>query len=229
MDYQLIRSKRKTIAISFDENCQLIVKAPIWVGKSRIEAFLSEKAEWIEATRTRLLRAKEEASKTRIKLENGDILYFLGEKRNLSVIREERIRGKVVSSMGRIVLHVPYEADYAYKREQLERWYRKEAQQMIAEKAAEFAGRLKVSYEDIRIKDQKSRWGSCSSKGNLNFNWRIIMAPETVCDYVIIHELCHLVYLNHSEKFWSLVESICPEYKQYKKWLKDYGSRLYPF
>ena len=229
MDYQLIRSKRKTIAISFDENCQLIVKAPIWVGKSRIEAFLSEKAEWIEATRTRLLRAKEEASKIRIKLENGDVLYFLGEKRNLSVIREERIRGKVVSSMGRIVLHVPYEADYAYKREQLERWYRKEAQQMIAEKAAEFAGRLKVSYEDIRIKDQKSRWGSCSSKGNLNFNWRIIMAPETVCDYVIIHELCHLVYLNHSEKFWSLVESICPEYKQYKKWLKDYGSRLYPF
>ncbi len=229
MDYQLIRSKRKTIAISFDENCQLIVKAPIWVGKSRIEAFISEKSEWIEVTRTRLIRAKEEASKTRMKLENGDVLYFLGDKRILSVIREERKRAKVVCTMERIVLYVPYEADYAYRCEQLERWYRKEAQQIINEKVTEFAGRLGVSYEDIRIKDQKSRWGSCSSKGNLNFNWRIIMAPETVCDYVVIHELCHLVYLNHSEQFWNLVESICPQYRQYKKWLKDHGTELYPF
>ncbi|MBQ8597165.1 MAG: M48 family metallopeptidase, partial [Lachnospiraceae bacterium] len=86
-----------------------------------------------------------------------------------------------------------------------------------------------VTYEDIRIKDQKSRWGSCSSKGNLNFNWRIVMAPEPVCDYVVIHELCHLVHLDHSERFWKLVESICPGYEQYKKWLKTNGSRLYPF
>ena len=162
-------------------------------------------------------------------LENGDILYYLGEKRTLTVIREPRSRAKVKCVMDRILMWIPYEADYRYKREQLEKWYRKEAFALISEKAEEFAKPLSVHFERISIKDQKSRWGSCSSKGNLNFNWRIIMAPEPVCDYVVIHELCHLVFMDHSANFWNLVESICPGYKQYKKWLKENGQKLYPF
>lgn len=162
-------------------------------------------------------------------LENGDILYYLGEKRVLTVIREQRTRAKIKSVMDRILMWIPYEADYEYKREQLEKWYRKEAFAVISEKAGEYAKVLSVHFESIRIKDQRSRWGSCSSKGNLNFNWRILMAPEPVCDYVIIHELCHLVFMDHSVNFWNLVESICPEYKQYKKWLKEKGKQLYPF
>ncbi len=162
-------------------------------------------------------------------LENGDILFYLGEKRILNVIREQRTRAKVKCAMDRILMWVPYEADYEYKRECLEKWYRKEALCLISEKAEEFAESLSVCFENIRIKDQKSRWGSCSSKGNLNFNWRIIMAPEPVCDYVIIHELCHLVFMDHSVNFWNLVESICPQYRQYKKWLKENGKKLYPF
>ncbi|MBQ8598199.1 MAG: M48 family metallopeptidase, partial [Lachnospiraceae bacterium] len=189
IEYQLIRSKRKTISLSFDSNGELVVKAPVWVRKGRIDAFVEEKAEWIEANRIRLQRAREEALKNRLKLESGDELYFLGEKRILTVIREDRKRSKVVCAMDRLLLYVPYEADYDDKRDQLEKWYRKEAAVLLEEKAEEFAGRLLVTYEDIRIKDQKSRWGSCSSKGNLNFNWRIVMAPEPVCDYVVIHEL----------------------------------------
>lgn len=162
-------------------------------------------------------------------LENGDVLYYLGEKRILTVIREPRTRAKIKCVMDRILMWVPYEADYKYKREQLEKWYRKEALAVIREKAEEYAKVLSVHFESIRIKDQRSRWGSCSSKGNLNFNWRILMAPEPVCDYVIIHELCHLVFMDHSSNFWNLVESICPEYKQYKKWLKENGKQLYPF
>lgn len=228
-EYQLIRSKRKTISISFDRNGELLVKAPVWLPKKQIDVFVEEKSEWINTNRIRIQRAKEEAVKNRLHLESGDELYFLGEKRTLTVIREDRKRSKVICAMDRLLLYVPYEADYEHKREQLEKWYRKEAAALLSEKAEEFAERLQVTYEDIRIKDQKSRWGSCSSKGNLNFNWRIIMAPEMICDYVVIHELCHLVYLDHSEKFWRLVESICPGYKQYKKWLKINGQRLYPF
>lgn len=162
-------------------------------------------------------------------LENGDILYYLGDKRVLTVIREPRTRAKVKGVMDRILMWVPYEADFAYKKEHLEKWYRKEAFAVISRKAEEFARLLSVDFETIRIKDQQSRWGSCSSKRNLNFNWRIIMAPEPVCDYVIIHELCHLVFMDHSANFWNLVESICPDYRQYKKWLKEKGRRLYPF
>lgn len=165
----------------------------------------------------------------RLSLENGDSLFYLGEKRTLTVIREDRTRAKVKCLMGRLIMWVPYEADYSYKKEQLEKWYRREAGEVFHAKALEYAAVLHVDFKDIRVKDQKSRWGSCSSKRNMNFNWRLLMAPEPVCDYVIIHELCHLIHMNHSADFWNLVESICPDYRQYKKWLREKGKLLYPF
>jgi len=227
--YQLIKSKRKTIAISFDRDGNLVVKAPLWVNDQEVENFVKSKEEWILSAHRRLKRAKEKELASRLGLENGDELYYLGEKRILNVVRESRSRAKVRSALDRLVLYVPYEADYEYKREQLEKWYRKEALFVISEKAGKFAGILGVSFKDIHIKDQKSRWGSCSSKGNLNFNWRILMAPEPVCDYVIIHELCHLVHMDHSPDFWELVGNVCPYYSQCRKWLRDNVGELYRF
>lgn len=164
-----------------------------------------------------------------LKLENGDALFYLGEKRTLTVIREERKRARVVSALNRLILYVPYEADYEYKRKELEKWYRKEAAVVLENKAAGYAQQMHVYFKELHIKDQKSRWGSCSSRGSLNFNWRILMAPKPVCDYVLIHELCHLNHMNHSKDFWQMVERYCPEYKQYKLWLKENIRQLYLF
>lgn len=164
-----------------------------------------------------------------LKLENGDELCYLGEKRILTVVREERRFVKVKCVADRIILWVPYEADYEMKREQLGRWFKKEAITVFTQKASEYAKMLDVSFNEVHIKDQRSCWGSCSSKKNLNFNWRILMAPEEVCDYVIIHEVCHLVHMDHSPAFWDLVEQLCPEYRKYKKWLKEYTELLYLF
>ncbi len=227
MQYQLTRSKRKTIAISFDRDGNLCVKAPTWVSKKAIESFLAEKTEWIEATAKRLQNQRMKEIAERKGLENGEELPYLGQKKILTVVREERQRAKVKCIGERLILSVPYDVDYEEKKEQLEKWYRKEAGIVLEEKVQCFANILSVKYSDIRIKDQKSRWGSCSSKGNLNFNFRIIMAPEYVCDYVVIHELCHLVHMDHSKDFWRLVESVCPAYKQCIKWLKDNGKTLY--
>lgn len=163
------------------------------------------------------------------RLENGEELPFLEKKLTLTVVREDRKTGKIKCIDDRLLLWVPYAADYEYKKELIEKWYRKQAAVILTEKAEEFSKLLNVSFEDVRIKDQKSRWGSCSMKGNLNFNFRILMAPEMVCDYVIKHELCHLVHMNHSESFWQLLESICPEYQKGKKWLKNCGQNLYIF
>lgn len=229
LQYQLLRSKRKTISISFDQNINLIVKAPMWVRRKDIEAFLTEKEEWITATEKRLKTAKQEELLTRLQLENGDVIKYLGEKLSLTVIREERTRSKIKRFENRLLFWVPYDADYEYRQKQLEKWYRKEAFSVISRKAAEYADMLGVSFEGIYIKDQKSRWGSCSGMKNLNFNWRIIMAPEEVCDYVIIHELCHLQFMDHSVCFWKLVSEICPEYQQRKAWLKEHGKELYVF
>ena len=165
----------------------------------------------------------------RIRLESKDRLPYLGENHMLMVLREDRTRGKVKEVMGKILMWIPYDADYEQRRILLEKWYRRQAEQLLSEKAALYAERLGVSFADIRIKDQRSRWGSCSSKKNLNFNWRIIMAPEPVCDYVVIHEICHLLHMDHSREFWKEVEGLCPEYGQYKSWLKEKGGLLYPF
>ncbi len=82
-------------------------------------------------------------------------------------------------------------------------------------------------YVNITIRDQKTRWGSCSSKGTLSFSWRLMLAPPRVLDYVVLHEICHLKEMNHSAAFWNLVGSVMPDYKEYRKWLRDHGSELY--
>lgn len=110
----------------------------------------------------------------------------------------------------------------------LEAPYRNAAKDYIPKRVAYFAEILDVTYGNITIRDQKTRWGSCSSSGNLNFNWRLILAPPKVLDYVVVHELCHRIEMNHSERFWAQVEKVIPEYKEYRKWLKENGSTLSP-
>ncbi len=102
----------------------------------------------------------------------------------------------------------------------------KQARQVIPLRVAYFADILGVNYGRIAIRSQKTRWGSCSAKGNLNFNCLLMLMPEEIMDYVVVHELCHLIELNHSKAFWAEVERVLPDYKERRKWLKDNGNRL---
>lgn len=108
----------------------------------------------------------------------------------------------------------------------LEAPYRQAAKEYIPKRVAYYAQLLGVTYATISIRDQKTRWGSCSSKGNLSFSWRLILAPPKVLDYVVVHELCHRKEMNHSPRFWVLVESMIPDYKTHRKWLKENGEKL---
>lgn len=110
---------------------------------------------------------------------------------------------------------------------QLRDWMLEQAEKVIKNKVRECAKIIGVEYNNIRIKDTKTRWGSCSSKKNLNFNFRLMMAPERVMDYVIIHELCHLLHMNHSKEFWAAVKSYMPDFEEQKSWLKYNGGKLY--
>lgn len=101
-----------------------------------------------------------------------------------------------------------------------------ESLQLVKDKVTYYSNILKVFPKKIQIKDQKSSWGTCSSLGNIYFNYRILFAPTDVIDYVIIHELCHLRHMDHSKEFWELVSSICPNYNDYRKWLKLNGHSL---
>ena len=108
----------------------------------------------------------------------------------------------------------------------LEQAYRRQAKARLEERAAYFASRMGVSYQRISVRAAKTRWGSCSSKGNLNFNWRLVLAPREVLDYVVVHELAHRKEMNHSPAFWAEVEKILPDYRERRKWLKTYGQTV---
>jgi predicted metal-dependent hydrolase len=108
----------------------------------------------------------------------------------------------------------------------LKQWLRNVAKDYIPKRTEELAERHGFSYKKIFVRSQKTRWGSCSSAKNLNFNWRLILTPRNCCDYVILHELCHLKEMNHSNKFWSLVEGYMPSYKNAEIWLKEEGGSL---
>ncbi len=107
-----------------------------------------------------------------------------------------------------------------------EQAYRRQAKAILTQKADVYAKKLGVTYEKLTVKDQKTRWGSCSAKGNLNFNWRIVLAPEPVTDYVVIHELAHRIHMNHSAAFYQTIEAIMPDYRRQEQWLKENGDSL---
>ena len=190
---------------------------------------MQSKEEWILATAKRLAMQKKKKEAVRLQLVNGDQLPFLNEHLTLSVFREESSRCRVKKAGNRLLLFVPYEADYEIRRMAIEKWYRKMAAQWIRERAMLYAGMMQVSFSEIHIKDQRSRWGSCSGLSNLNFSFRLMLAPAAVTEYVVIHELCHLRYMDHSQNFWQMVEAFCPDYKVRKKWLAEHGNELYLF
>ncbi len=159
------------------------------------------------------------------------------------VIDPGRRRGRVSLEEERIVVLLPAREEVPAVRHQrikelLERWMINMAHSLIPARVMYYEPMAVRDISDqerrglarqtsfgrvnqIRIKDQKTRWGSCSSKNNLNFSWRLIMAPERVLDYVVVHELCHLTHMNHGKEFWALVESVMPDYKDCKKWLRE--------
>lgn len=156
----------------------------------------------------------------------GSVLPFQGEYYKLKILYDEELRLPGIRlAEGEIILRTG-RRDREAVAEILTAWYLKKAKEKIPERTAYYARLMKEHYKEIRIKDQRTRWGSCSSKKNLNFSWRLIMAPPEVLDYVIVHELCHLKFMDHSDNFWNHVEEVLPDYKVRQEWLKANGERL---
>ncbi|MFW6026541.1 MAG: M48 family metallopeptidase, partial [Candidatus Woesearchaeota archaeon] len=105
-------------------------------------------------------------------------------------------------------------------------WYRERADKKIKERVNKYKDKIGIEPNNVKVKKQKKRWGSCSSKGNLNFNWKLIMAPMSIVNYIVVHELTHLKYSNYSQDFWQLIETIIPDYEERQEWLRINGRKL---
>lgn len=116
-----------------------------------------------------------------------------------------------------------------HQREALQKRYREAAKEYIPKRVEFYKQFVSGDYSRITIRDQKTRWGSCSASGTLSFSWRLMLAPPAILDYVVVHELCHFEHMNHSREFWQAVENILPDYKQRRDWLKEHGAELMLF
>ena len=176
LPFTVIKSRRKTMAISIDRDGEIFFRVPLRTSEREIMRMAEEKSHWIITNYLKIC-----------------------DKKN----------SRPVSDLS------------AVQRSALEKRYKDAARAYIPQRVAYYHAMTGGIYERITIRDQKTRWGSCSCKGNLNFNWKL-----AVLDYVVVHELCHLTHMDHSSAFWQAVEAVCPDYRKLRRWLKEHGDEL---
>lgn len=158
-----------------------------------------------------------------IKWENGGQIPINGTLYMLKVKFEENRASDRIQLVNQEIMITTGYLNEESIRDSIVFWYRKACKGIMEAKVAFYAKELQVHYNRIVLKEQKTCWGSCSSKQNLNFNWKLLLMPPEIMDYVIIHELSHLREMNHSKRFWKIVEDTMPNYKKHKKWLRENG------
>lgn len=209
---KIIHSKRRTVAIEIDEKARIILRCPNGIKKDEIESVILKHEKWIQAKRKLIKERIEKYSFN--EFEHGKQILFLGNRYTVDVQNSKEVE----VSQDKIL--VPSNLDVSVK-DSLIVFYRKKAQEIIINRTECLAKLLGIRYKSARISNARTRWGSCSSKKTLNFTWRLILAPEKVIDYVIVHELMHTKQMNHSKEFWKLVQNEIPDFKSHEKWLKD--------
>lgn len=216
--YSIIFSKRKTLSIIVERDRSVVVRAPLNTSEKLIEREVNK--------RKRLLlkkivhNQKYPFPKPAKEFVSGETLMFLGKNYKLHV--SDGVENGV-SFDNKFFIN---KADQKKANKLLKEWYVRSATEIVVPKAMEIAKQLGVAYRKINILDLKYRWGSCTPKDNIHFNWRLIKAPMTVIEYIIVHELTHLLEANHTPEFWNRVAAMQPNYLKAKNWLKENGHEL---
>ena len=212
---RIIRSKRKTLSLTINENAELVIRAPLRLSIKKIQDFINEKESWINRKQAIIQNQIKDVTS------NQNKLLYLGSlfpiNINQSATKDLMFTGEefIANSIEPNPLSLS-----------IKKWYKKKFREIAIPRVTYFAKQHNLMVNQVRIKNQKTMWGSCSSKNNINLNYLLLMAPMKVIDYVIVHELVHTIHRNHSLDFWSSVESIMPDYKEHKLWLKTNGYKL---
>lgn len=217
MEYHLIRSKRKTTVIQIKKDGSVVVRAPLRLAKREIDRFVEEKTEWLCFHQDRIRKQRE--MQGTFSFADGSF-PLLGAMFPVEYIDE----GKAFYHEGQFYLCRGSEEKLCAQAEEL---YRKIAREELSRRVDFYANKMGVIPTAIRINGAKGRWGSCSGKNSLNFSWRLMMAPEHAVNYVVVHELCHILYHNHSREFWQEVERYFPDWKVCRKILAETAQRPY--
>ena len=214
---QIVRSKRKTLALIVKPDGSLIVRAPLRTPEKSIREFIENHTPWIKKKQAEALSNVPPTPRQYVP---GELFMYLGIAYRLEIVNGQK-PALLLEGNFKLAESAQNQAALVF-----ERWYRAEARQILADRVKHYACQHNLQYKKMRITSARTRWGSCSPNGSLNFSWRLIMAPIEVVDYVVVHELAHTVFHNHSRRFWNKVEKIMPGYKERRKWLRKNGQQL---
>ena len=213
ISYRIRRSERaRRVRVTVDAARGVEVVLPRRAPERDAAAAIRELAPWIVRRLGEVERAR------RVVAARGDHVPYLGE---LLLVTPQRGRSRVHRRGSELL--TPSGADCAPA---LERWYKRAARDEIAPRLDAACARAGSSYSKLSIRGQRTRWASCSRSGAMSFNWRLLLAPAPVLDYVVWHEVCHLEVMDHSPRFWALLAAYCPDYREPKAWLRRYGATL---
>lgn len=222
-DYELrVSDRAKNIRITVG-HAGVVVTLPRRQSRRAAHEFVAERRPWIERTLAKLAaEAEVVAART---LADGDVVPYLDDELTLRLVAGDSRRVLRAHRAGELRVH-----GGDHSREQvaalLERWYRRRAREEIGERLDAVVARNRTAYKRLAIRDQRTRWGSCSTSGTINFNWRLMLAPEHVLDYVIEHEAAHIEVRDHSPRFWALLDARVPDWREPRGWLRRNGGTL---
>lgn len=220
LDYNIIYSKQKKLTVTVERDRTVVVRAPEGTDPERIREIVESRKPWIYEKTRHIQKYKGLPHPPGKELVNGESLLYLGRNYRIEIIDSEE---QDIQFSQKFI--VP-KALYIKRREVFKQWYMAKAREKLLPRVQLFAKNLGVDYNLVKIVDIKYRWGSCTLKDNLNFNWRLIKAPMYVIDYVIVHELTHLFEANHTLRFWNIVRSQSAKMNNAKQWLKEHGEIL---
>jgi predicted metal-dependent hydrolase len=213
-------SRNIRFEIKPEEGLSIIV--PRLYPIEQLPPVIEAKQKWIVS---KISRYEEyHASRPQREKMNGDVIPFMGRKLKLSITTGTTAGNLIALKQNSLLLTSSLEINSVNTI--LKDWYRTQAEHYISKRVPELSERCGISYRKVTVRSQKTRWGSCSQKGNLSLNWKLIIAPPEVIDYVITHELLHMIEMNHSRRFWKLVDEYCPAWRDHKKWLRKTSLRL---
>ncbi len=233
IEFEIIKRKRKSICIKIDIEGRVVVAAPMRTSEDRIINLVREKAEWIVKKQAEMTSLSEK--KIERKFENGSTFMYLGNEYPVHIIYNESYKNIRVLFGGK-TLRSPYDGkhfiiytnthDEEILKKSMEKWYRERTIELVKKKIKLYENCFEDKVTEIRVKEQKRRWASCTGKNAILFNWRCSMAREDVVEYIVVHEMCHFEHRDHSKNFWNRVESIMPDYKEKHEYLKVNGINM---
>lgn len=227
LDYTLLRSNRRTIGFVISDS-GLRVTAPRWVLLRDIEQAIRDKQAWITAKLS--LRQERAARLTELQMEwrDGARLPYLGGALTLRLHAATRAAVLHDAHAGELAVHLPADAEEQALKDLVKAWLQRQARALFAERLPVYAGQLGVQYRAFTLTSARTQWGSCTAAGMIRLNWRLMHFGHAQIDYVIAHELAHLREMNHSPRFWALVESVLPDYATARRVLRERGPEMLP-